>query len=193
MYIRFVAYVSLIHADSIEISRALYFLSKDQCVYNLSAWDSVSLRSLFNSSFVLCSFCLKKPGQSSTFNFHSLLLSVCQLSVSIQPLLHQLKQREVVKAIDISFDLTIAFFHHSVFSVLASEVPQEIRSMFLSPMGYLLIERKRPSIILIDWSFMLFRSVKCHWSFIVRWTVSLQPGVALSSISPASFHQSVKA
>ncbi len=51
----------------------------------------------------------------------------------------------------------------------------------------------RPSIILIDYSFMLFRSVKCHWSFIVRWMVFLQLAASFPSVSDhRSISQSLK-
>lgn len=70
------------------------------CVYEISQY----------SSFVLCSFCLTKPGQSSTFHFPYLSLRVSALlqvflSTPFRPFfipsLHQLKQCKPRKSVQI--------------------------------------------------------------------------------------------
>lgn len=159
-----------------------------------------SLRDLFSVHSGVLILSQKKTGQSSTFIsplYCSLFLfSLLQVFLSTPPSspLCVTENRKmpvrVAKSIDLSIDLPIAFFHQCVFLSLSQWSPSRNQTYVSFSDGMPPYWADHPSIILIDCSFMLFRSVKCHWSFIVRWIVSLQRGATFAAIP--SISQSLK-
>ncbi len=146
------------------------------------------------SVFFLCSvpFCLTKPGQSSTFHFPSLSLRV---SVFLSTPHHLSASAKTVQAQKRCANLSICESIQRS-SAFIWEFFQSQQNPSRSPIRFSLWRdassywADRPSIILIDYSFMLFRSVKCHWSFIVRWMVFLQLAASFPSVSDPSINQS---
>lgn len=155
------------------------------CIYEISQY----------SFFALCSFCLTKPGQRSTFNFPSLSLRVSVSLSTHHPLSASAKMVQAQKrcenlSICESIQRSSAFIWEFFQSQQNPSRSLICFSLWRDTSSYW---ANRPSIILIDYSFMLFRSVKCHWSFIVRWMVSLQLSASFPSVSDPSINQSVKA
>lgn len=87
-------------------------------------------------------------------------------------------------------NLMIICFHLRVF--LAAKIAQEVQSVSLwrDTSSYW---ADRPSIILIDYSFMLFRSVKCHWSLVDGFFPASRVFSVCLLCSDPSINQSVKA
>ncbi len=158
------------------------------CIYEISQY----------SFFVLCSFCLTKPGQSSTFHFPSLSLHVLVFLSTPHPIsvsavfnssfLVQAQRRCANLSICESIQRSSAFIRE-IFQ--SQRNPSRSLICFSLWRGTSSYWADHPSIILIDYSFMLFWSAKCHWSFIVRWMVSLQLAASFPPISDSSINQSM--
>ncbi len=103
--------------------------------------------------------------------------------------LRQLKQCKPRKGVQI-YQYANRFNNRLLSSESFSKPAKSLKKSdpFLSLTRRLLLLSRSSIDHLIDYLFMLFRSVKCHWSFIVRWMVFLQ---LAASFHPSPIHRSI--